>query len=461
MGLGLLSLALSLLLWLNGLAGSLERPSVGGDLNLRQLELAALAEPQLPVALRPVLAGSRPLESLEKALAETVRSGAEAGDPAPAETQLEQALVLLRLGRQTQAEPLLRQLAEEPELAGTPQSERRLALLLLDQGGRGGAGAPAALAGGEPWQGLRPPLRLWSCQALGAGPERCGAEAAGRRAAGQLLAVTLLPAVVLLLGVALLLRQLWLRWRGRAAGAPPLQGPPLSGLDAVLLIGGGFVVIGELLTPLLVAPLLVGLLEAFRITSPLREGLTVLATYLALMAGPLLILALMLRGLGRAPQEGWLRFRWRPLGSGLRQALQTLLMVLPLVSLVGWLQGQIWGDPGGSNPLLDLVLRSHDPAALLCFAVTAVVLAPLFEETIFRGVLLPVAARELGGTWGVVLSAAVFAVAHLSLGELPPLFMLGLGLGWLRWSGGRLGSCVLMHALWNALTFTNLVVLGS
>jgi hypothetical protein len=39
--------------------------------------------------------------------------------------------------------------------------------------------------------------------------------------------------------------------------------------------------------------------------------------------------------------------------------------------------------------------------------------------------------------------------------------MLVLGLGWLRWSSGRLGCCVLMHALWNGLTFSNLVILGS
>jgi membrane protease YdiL (CAAX protease family) len=51
-------------------------------------------------------------------------------------------------------------------------------------------------------------------------------------------------------------------------------------------------------------------------------------------------------------------------------------------------------------------------------------------------------------------------VAHLSLGELLPLLVLGIGLGWLRMQSGRLGSCVLMHALWNALTFANLVVLG-
>ena len=127
-------------------------------------------------------------------------------------------------------------------------------------------------------------------------------------------------------------------------------------------------VIGELLTPLLVGPLLTSLLKALRIASPLREGLSVVVLYLALMAGPLLILSLMLRSLGPAPEGGWLLLRWRPLGSGIQRALRSVLMVVPLVSLVGWLQGQIWGDPGGSNPLLDLVLRSQDPATLSCFA---------------------------------------------------------------------------------------------
>ncbi|MFM2159104.1 MAG: hypothetical protein RLZZ124_1578, partial [Cyanobacteriota bacterium] len=251
------------------------------------------------------------------------------------------------------------------------------------------------------------------------------------------------------------------RWRGRSPALPPLEALPLGGIDTVLLVAGGFVVVGELLTPPLVTPLLTATLQTLAITGPLRDGLSVLSLYLALMAGPLVILALMLRGLGPAPREGWLLFRWQPLGPSLRRALRALLMVLPLVSLVGWVQGQLWSDPGGSNPLLDLVLRSGDPAALGCFALTAVVLAPLFEETIFRGVLLPVAARELGAARGVALSAAVFAVAHLSLSELLPLFTLGLGLGWLRLSSARLSSCVLMHALWNGLTFANLVLLGS
>jgi membrane protease YdiL (CAAX protease family) len=46
------------------------------------------------------------------------------------------------------------------------------------------------------------------------------------------------------------------------------------------------------------------------------------------------------------------------------------------------------------------------------------------------------------------------------LGELPALFVLGLGLGWLRLQSGRLGPSVLMHGLWNGLTFANLLLLA-
>ena len=451
--LALVSLALSLLLWLNGLIDSLSRPSVGNDLNRRQLELAVLAEPQLSGSLRNLLAGGNPVETLRKALAEEINDAREAGQSPDPDLLLEQALLLRRQGQTSASDALLAELGS----GSSPQATLAQALLEPERKPDGPAiqtlPAKQALIDALPQGGV---LQLWSCEALTPGAA-CGAAGASRRALLQLVSVSVLPVLLLLLGSAALLRELWLRWRGRAAEAPALQGPQLSGLDAVLLIAGGFVVIGELLTPLLVGPLLTGLLQQLAITSPLREGISVVSLYLALMTGPLLILALMLRGKGAM---AGLQFRWNPLATNLRQGFKGLLMVLPLVSLVGWLQGQLWGDPGGSNPLLELVLNSHNVPALACFGFTAVVLAPLFEETIFRGALLPVAARKLGAAGGILLSAAVFAVAHLSLGELLPLLVLGIGLGWVRWSSGRLGSCVLMHGLWNALTFANLVVLG-
>lgn len=449
--LALVSLALSLLLWLNGLIESLNRPSIGHDLNRRQLELAVLAEPTLNGPFKPFIAGRAPLQTLKEALSKELQEAHEDGASINPTLELEQALVLRRLGNEAQADALLKELVtENGQLAALAK------LLREPSDATSSAVRPAerqTLIEGLPRGGL---LRLWSCEAI-INDQSCNSGSASGQAALQLIGVTVLPVILLLAGIAALLRELWIHWQGRAAEAPPLQGPMLNGVDAVLLIAGGFVVIGELITPLLVSPVLTSLLRILSIASPLREGITVMSLYLALMVGPLVILTLMLRGKG---ETGRMQFRWQPLSWSLRLALKGFLIVLPVVSLVGWIQGQLWGDPGGSNPLLDLVLNSHNVPALTCFGLTAIVLAPLFEETIFRGALLPAVGAKLGPPAGILLSAAVFAVAHLSLGELLPLLVLGIGLGWLRWRSGRLGSCVLMHGLWNGLTFANLVVLG-
>ena len=45
------------------------------------------------------------------------------------------------------------------------------------------------------------------------------------------------------------------------------------------MVAGGFVVVGELLTPLLVAPLLTRLLEDLPIDAVLKQGISVVALY--------------------------------------------------------------------------------------------------------------------------------------------------------------------------------------
>lgn len=48
----------------------------------------------------------------------------------------------------------------------------------------------------------------------------------------------------------------------------------------------------------------------------------------------------------------------------------------------------------------------------LLFIATAVLIAPLVEETIFRGYLFPVAARSFGVVGGIVFTGAVFGLLH-------------------------------------------------
>ena len=217
-----------------------------------------------------------------------------------------------------------------------------------------------------------------------------------------------------------------------------VAGPALTLVDMVLLVAGGFVVISAVGVPVVAAPLVQSLTSS--LASPRREALGVVIQYAVMALPGVLILRRQLRALpsDQRPADGWLQWQWQPVRSAMGSAVAGWLMVTPVVMLTGWLLVKLVGDPGGSNPLLELVLGSRDPLALALLAFTAVVLAPLFEELIFRGALLPVLATRLGALPAVVLSALLFGLAHISIGELAPLTVLGMGLALVRLSSGRL-----------------------
>ncbi|MGD1857600.1 MAG: lysostaphin resistance A-like protein [Leptolyngbyaceae cyanobacterium] len=125
------------------------------------------------------------------------------------------------------------------------------------------------------------------------------------------------------------------------------------------------------------------------------------------------------------------------------------------------LNQQIWQGQGGNNPLLQTVLQESDSVALLLFFLTAAVAAPLFEEVLFRGFLLPSLTRYMP-VWGAILiSSFIFASAHLSLSEVLPLTLLGAILAWVYTRSRNLLSSMLIHSLWNSATLLGLFLLGS
>ncbi len=386
---------------------SLSRPSVAPALSLQQQELTLLAEPAVPPPLRGALLGESPRDALLKAL--------EGISPEERNERQQQMLLLLK--------------------------------------GQGSASAELDRQGDDPL------LQQLHCEAGASDTALCIDAAAAGQAALRLALSTVLPLVTALLGGLLLLGQAWRLLRGRLMAWPDVQGPELTLVDMALLVAGGFVVISAVGVPLVAFPL-VGALTA-GLGSPRREAVSVVINYGVMALPSLLILWRQLRSLPgeRAPLGGWMQWHVRPLLSALRDALAGWLMVTPVVMLTGWLLVRLVGDPGGSNPLLELVLGSRDPLALALLALTAVVLAPLFEETIFRGALLPVLATQVGPLPGVLLSGLLFAMAHISVGELAPLTVLGVGLGLVRLRSGRLWPSVLMHGLWNAVTFLNLLLL--
>lgn len=114
------------------------------------------------------------------------------------------------------------------------------------------------------------------------------------------------------------------------------------------------------------------------------------------------------------------------------------------------------GDGGASSSASATALITY----VRLFAVTAV-LAPLLEESVFRGFLLPSLSKYLPVPLAVVLSSAAFAAAHLSLRDAPVLFSLGCLLGFVYVRSRALASPMLVHGLWNGTVLTVLFALSA
>ena len=157
--------------------------------------------------------------------------------------------------------------------------------------------------------------------------------------------------------------------------------------------------------------------------------------------------------------KGW--FRAKLAGKWPLWGFGSYLIALPLMLGISVLNQQIWQGQGGNNPILQLVLEEQDPIALGMFFFTAAVAAPVFEEILFRGFLLPSLTRYMP-IWGAVgLSSLIFSVAHLSFSEVLPLTVLGAILGFAYVRSQNLLSSILLHSTWNSVTMIGLFLLGS
>lgn len=113
--------------------------------------------------------------------------------------------------------------------------------------------------------------------------------------------------------------------------------------------------------------------------------------------------------------------------------------------------------PAIAHTTLEALYQTDQPWVKWGIVFSAVVLAPLFEEPIYRG-MVQTALRQGGpfeGRWAVILLATVIFVAmHITAVPwyaLGSLVILSLGLGYLYERTGSLIAPILAHALFNAL----------
>lgn len=224
--------------------------------------------------------------------------------------------------------------------------------------------------------------------------------------------------------------------RGEPLIEPRPQRPvPWDGSDVLVVIGFG----------LAIAALIGGLLGK----DPSVDRSLTAALGLMSVAGILWIGWLALRGATGAD----LGFVGTWLGADLRLAIAGLALVLvPLLALASALNQLV----PYKHDVVDLLTLRRDPRAVALVIVSAVVAAPLVEELFFRRILqgwLEKRMPEADGALAIAISAGAFALAHQGQGlAFVPLFPLGIVLGFVARRTGSIVPCILLHALFNAVS---------
>jgi membrane protease YdiL (CAAX protease family) len=90
------------------------------------------------------------------------------------------------------------------------------------------------------------------------------------------------------------------------------------------------------------------------------------------------------------------------------------------------------------------------PLARAAVTLTAVLLAPVCEEAVFRGYLQRTLALRRTPAAAVALAAVLFALRHLDPVRFPALALLGGLFGWIAWRTGSIWPAIAAHVANNA-----------
>jgi uncharacterized protein len=182
-------------------------------------------------------------------------------------------------------------------------------------------------------------------------------------------------------------------------------------------------------------------------------GVVLVAQNLATIAGALVVSRW--RGTGSPrddlgfavrPRDWW----WLAAGAAAQAVLAALI----------WVVTQVVDADEDAQELVERMEDERSAGVVVLAVLAIVVLAPIAEELLYRGLLLRALSRWIGDVPAVVASAAVFAAVHLTgidwgvsaVLVVLALFALALLLGTLAVRTGSLSRSILVHAGFNAVT---------
>jgi uncharacterized protein len=181
-----------------------------------------------------------------------------------------------------------------------------------------------------------------------------------------------------------------------------------------------------------------------------KVSLVILGTFVTAYALELVIVALVAKRakVGFAESVGLRRvpglWRWIALASASAFGLR-----LVATAYAGFLFAMRWRLPGWDSNPMKYFPRTTLGTAVLIFIV--VIGAPVVEETVFRGVMLPSLAGRLGNGWAIAITTVVFAAMHLNPFSFAPILLVGWTLAAFFVRSRSLWVSIACHSAFNGL----------
>ncbi|MBU5425875.1 CPBP family intramembrane metalloprotease [Tissierella pigra] len=145
-------------------------------------------------------------------------------------------------------------------------------------------------------------------------------------------------------------------------------------------------------------------------------------------------------------------------GIGLMTIIKAFIISYPIMMIGVYITDLIFTflDLLGVTFVFDPEIFSSDNITSIATIVSTCLVAPILEESIFRGIILNIL-RKYGDKFAIITSALLFALIHGNIFQFSTAFTTGLWLGYLFIKTKSLTLTIVMHGLSNSLALSYVI----
>uniref|UniRef100_A0A0D9WYI6 CAAX prenyl protease 2/Lysostaphin resistance protein A-like domain-containing protein n=1 Tax=Leersia perrieri TaxID=77586 RepID=A0A0D9WYI6_9ORYZ len=181
------------------------------------------------------------------------------------------------------------------------------------------------------------------------------------------------------------------------------------------------------------------------------DPLTTVSTTVVLQLTELSLALALLQYTTKKDHKIWPYFAGKlyPQQSWVKETVMGFILLMTMVSLTTIVGDTLIGLEDTYDPMLRKILFDSPTSRLLCIFLYCV-MAPLSEETIYRGFLLTALSSSMKWKDAVIVSSIMFSIAHFSVNSSLQLFFIGCITGLAYCRTGTLSAPLTIHSLYNA-----------